>query len=334
MLASIVAVLSLVGCTVIERSGSEMELEPVLVDSVQAPCQSTDMETGGVVFGKAACEEGEPGQYYCPGDRICQTLPDGLGGVTIVCQQAPGQPPPPQPGEGTIVREPPEEPHDKEITREDDSCSVAVLAKVRIKRSRRILETHNLAHGFNEVVIPDGFEGQAIFMPGPDGTGPYPGTLTGTWGIEGDANPYTGIVSEDKVRLARGWPRTTGRSGFSPGPRRPDIQRHRPGFYLDNAKVAQVAVTTVRLNFQGQQGIVRPQQPYRQPTISVSFQSRDGCCAGLRQFLDVNSRFLSALERPSQDARGLLLLPPGRYSELSTDVQQWEDAPFEQVRFP
>lgn len=124
----------------------------------------------------------------------------------------------------------PEDPVKTEI----GDCAVGVLAKVRIVTGEddegrvRLKETHNLAHGFSEVVIPFGFDASGEFKPSPDPTRPYPGTMTASWGIVGAPSPYTGTVTGNRAKLARGrWDDTEGDVTIDPGPNRPVVQEHR-----------------------------------------------------------------------------------------------------------
>ena len=110
---------------------------------------------------------------------------------------------------------------------------MGVLAKVLIPTGRMrngkpvYKETHNLAHGFSEVVIPFGFEAKGEFKPSADDTSPYDGTMTASWGIVGAPKPYTGTVTGDHAKLARGkWDDTDGVVTINPGPNRPAVQTH------------------------------------------------------------------------------------------------------------
>src|SRR5205085_11748253 len=77
---------------------------------------------------------------------------------------------------------------------------------------------------------------------------------------------------------------------------------------LTSAKICRVGIMTVRWDFPGQAGITPrpprrgapPIMPYRQPSITISFDERDGHCAGLRAFLEANG-LLAAFEHPSSD---------------------------------
>jgi uncharacterized protein YkwD len=150
-----------------------------------------------------------------------------------------GQPPAAgqAPGIGTTrARETPEPPiagANDAITEKTPDCSVGVLAKVLIPTGRMrngkpvYKETHNLAHGFTEVVIPFGFEAKGDFRPSADETSPYDGTMTASWGIAGVPNPFTGTVTGNRAKLARGkWDDTDGVVTINPGPNRPVVQRH------------------------------------------------------------------------------------------------------------
>ena len=106
------------------------------------------------------------------------------------------------------------------------------------------------------------------------------------------------------------------------------------------AKVCRVGVTTVRWDFPGQAGVQprpprrrgdSPEMPYKQPTITVSFDSRDGNCVDLGAFLRANN-LLNAFERPTTEGRNLELLSEQDYQQLGNDVRTWEANPLAQLR--
>lgn len=175
------------------------------------------------------------GVMMCPG-------PDGEdeGG-----QQAGGNVPPPEqpanpaptPADGATRERPPTpaaKPDDA-IGGGDENCHVGVIAKVLIPTGRKTRdgkpiykETHNLDHGFSEVVIPFGFEAKGDFRPSAEETWPYNGTMHASWGRVGDPKPYTGTVTGDRAKLARGkWDDTDGTVTINPGPNLPTVQQHR-----------------------------------------------------------------------------------------------------------
>jgi len=71
-------------------------------------------------------------------------------------------------GDGTIVREPPEAPEDEGLfaPSPDGACNPGVVAKVIMSKpgQPRVL-THNLAHGFDEIVVPQGYQAEIVFNP-------------------------------------------------------------------------------------------------------------------------------------------------------------------------
>jgi hypothetical protein len=105
--------------------------------------------------------------------------------------------------------------------------------------------------------------------------------------------------------------------------------------YLERGKVCQVAVTTVRWVFPGQAG-VRPVAPRpgappvmndNPPTISGSFDVRDGNCADLTAFLRANG-LLDEFQYPSSEARALEILSEEAYAEVNRSVSNGETNPF------
>jgi hypothetical protein len=180
--------------------------------------------------GPMMCPEPEQGGAAPAGD---EDLPQG--GATDGGQaQGGGQA---QDGGGTRTRETPPPTRvddDSGIGGGDARCSVKVIAKVLIPTGRKdrngnpiYKETHNLDHGFAEVVIPHGFEAKGEFKPHAGGTRPYDGTMRATWGIAGARNPFTGTVTGDEAKLARGkWDDTDGVVKIDPGPNLPVVQNH------------------------------------------------------------------------------------------------------------
>lgn len=102
--------------------------------------------------------------------------------------------------------------------------------------------------------------------------------------------------------------------------------RNRVANFLGGGKVCQIAVTTVRWDFPGQAGI-NDAANYRPPTITVSFDVRDGNCIDLSAFLQANG-LLDAFRRPDKEARNLEILDEASYEQLKQDVESWERAPF------
>jgi hypothetical protein len=140
-----------------------------------------------------------------------------------MCQQ--GQDLPAERGGGTTVRPGPAR-DDDELGEFDPSCSANTWARIRIRRigSDRYKET-NLDHGVAEVVIPDGYTANAVFRPGPNKTGPYSGTLVGSWRFA-PGRVFTGKVTGDRDALIRGWQTRNGPEEFEPGNARPVSQQH------------------------------------------------------------------------------------------------------------
>lgn len=91
-------------------------------------------------------------------------------------------------GTGTVAREPTIADEDEPFTARSENCSVGLRVKIglhEIATDRTVL-THNLAHGFSEVVIPRGYNGIFVqFEPAPEIIAPYEGTFTGIWNAEG-----------------------------------------------------------------------------------------------------------------------------------------------------
>ncbi|MGI9287669.1 MAG: hypothetical protein ACR2P1_19950, partial [Pseudomonadales bacterium] len=70
------------------------------------------------------------------------------------------------------------------------------------KKKTKITLSHNLQHGFKEVVIPKGYDGKFIvYEPVPSGTGPYEGKFSSIWTADGNAqSAIAGKNSTDLVK--------------------------------------------------------------------------------------------------------------------------------------
>lgn len=110
--------------------------------------------------------------------------------------------------------------------------------------------------------------------------------------------------------------------------------RHKADFYWQNAKVKEIAITTVTWRFAGQRGIDRSNPTnLRRPTVSVSFHREEGLCKALGTILASNG-LEEAFRNPSEKARELQILPEGAYTDLLTEVSEWESAPGGKIRTP
>lgn len=84
---------------------------------------------------------------------------------------------------------PPPPPEDEPLTSSSGTCSVGVLANVVLKCPRTHdnrsvntrVETHNLAAGFDEIVIPNYCAAKVTLLPAPNVNTKLPGTLTAGW---------------------------------------------------------------------------------------------------------------------------------------------------------
>jgi hypothetical protein len=128
-------------------------------------------------------------------------------------------------------------PPNEGVSRRTGNCSASVIGKVKIierkdpndpNKKRRVKESHNLGHGFTEIVIPNGWDADVDWGPDPDPskTFPAPGTMTANWSIVGQNARRNATVTGDYPQLQKGWDREWGLISIDP-PQRPTVQQHR-----------------------------------------------------------------------------------------------------------
>ncbi len=85
---------------------------------------------------------------------------------------------------GTTEREPTTAPPDEPFVGGTTDCRVGLLLEMGIRRTTGGSTTlsHNLKHGFSEVVVPKGYDLRIVkYEPVPSATGPYKGTFSSMW---------------------------------------------------------------------------------------------------------------------------------------------------------
>ena len=204
---------------------------------------------GGNKDGVAIAPAAQP-----PGRRVSQALCNGPQGPMMCPEPEPEGAPQAGHGDqpaggandggggqddgGTRVRPPAPTaaPPEEGISRITGDCGASVIAKVRI--SERVpldpdkplkKESHNLSHGFSEVVIPYNWDASIDFRPDPDPQKTFkaPGTMDAKWEIVGQPNPHTANITGGYPKLRRGkWDRRNGFTDIDP-PVRPTVQQHR-----------------------------------------------------------------------------------------------------------
>ena len=151
---------------------------------------------------------------------------------------------------GTTVRPTPGSPlapPNEGLSRITGKCGASVIARVRIievkdpddeDKPRRTKESHNLGHGFTEIVIPYGWDADVDWAadPDPQKTFPAPGTMTANWTVVGQAArrdahttgdyPHLQMRLQSALRGGKGWDEDKGVFNINP-PNRPTTQRHR-----------------------------------------------------------------------------------------------------------
>ena len=172
-----------------------------------------EFHEGDVLCGEIECERAGKEEAYC-GEQICEKEEEAD------CREKPHK------KDTTIPREPdianPDEPF-KTVAR---GCKVGLLAKIGIKKhgNKNITLSHNLKHGFSEVVIPKDYDGKfVVYEPVTAETGPYDGTFTSTWTADGNAQTASAGKNENNlvknfIKARKGW------RGVNGTP--PEIQDH------------------------------------------------------------------------------------------------------------
>ena len=150
------------------------------------------VEDGIVVCGGQPCELLEPGVFNCDNGVVCRQAEEG----GVECE-----------GEekgGTVVREPWKAPPDEAFVEGERACTVGLLLKMGIGRpnTKKTILTQNLKHGFSEVVVPLGYNLKIVkYEPVPSQTGPYKGTFSSTWTVDG--NSRTASVHGNRGNIVR-----------------------------------------------------------------------------------------------------------------------------------
>ena len=104
-------------------------------------------------------------------------------------------------------------------------------------------------------------------------------------------------------------------------------KRHRTDFYLSQAKVKQIAITTVTWTFQGQRDSNRKDpKTLSKPTVSITFDTRDENCHSLQDVLELYE-LLNAFKSPNEEDRYLDIMKKKPYDTLRGDVEAWEKSP-------
>ena len=153
---------------------SQMTIQP-------EPLPLCELHEGDLLCGSKECVPYGEEDSYC-GEQICEI---GDFQPDILCQEKPegdkkieaggGNP------GGTTVRRQKK----KSFSAGTEKCSVGLKARVGLRRSKKGAKTrlsHNLVHGFSEIVIPKGYDGHWVtFEPDPDKITPEEGIFSATW---------------------------------------------------------------------------------------------------------------------------------------------------------
>ena len=111
-------------------------------------------------------------------------------------------------------------------------------------------------------------------------------------------------------------------------------KKQRLDFYLSQAKVKQIAITTVTWTFPGQRGRNRKDpKNLSKAKVEIDFSARDGDCHSLQDVLELYE-LLNAFKSPNEEERHLEFMHKESYDTLRGDLEAWEKwpRPWKQVK--